>query len=94
MRQRASGFATGWSAIESIGPPEPTATVIVDAVRKPQQIKKIRESYGYSVVHIHLKTPEAVLTERYKKRSSGLKELSSFKDVAQNKTEARIRELE
>lgn len=77
-----------------LGPNEQQASVVVDAVRKPEQIKAIRESYGYSVVHIHLRAPLEVLAERYKVRNSGLKELSSFSAVATNKTEARVEALE
>jgi adenylosuccinate synthase len=77
-----------------LGPSETRAIMVVDAVRKPEQIKKIRESYGYSVVHIHLRAPKEVLAERYKLRDSGLQELSSFALVAQNRTEARVERLE
>lgn len=80
--------------LAQLGPTEAQAVVIVDAVRKPEQIKKIRASYGYSVVHIHLRAPKDVLAERYKSRNSGLKELSSFAAVATNSTEARIEDLE
>ena len=76
-----------------LGPNQQQASVVVDAVRKPEQIKAIR-SYGYSVVHIHLRAPLEVLAERYKVRNSGLKELSSFSAVATNKTEARVEALE
>jgi adenylosuccinate synthase len=77
-----------------LGPSEAQAVIIVDAVRIPEQIKKIRESYGYSVVHIHLRAPTEVLAERYKLRKSGLRELVSFSAVAKNTTEARVEGLE
>jgi len=67
---------------------------VVDAVRIPAQIKAIREAYGFAVKHIHLKAPERELAERYKQRSSDLKELRSFKDVEKNPTEAAVHELE
>jgi adenylosuccinate synthase len=80
--------------LAKLGPDEPNAVIIVDAVRKSEQIRKIRESYGYSVVHVHLKAPKAVLSERYTGRASGLKEFASFAEVATNRTEARIEHLE
>src|SRR5689334_10752066 len=44
--------------LSQLGPAEPDAIAIVDAVRIPDQIKKIRESYGYLVAHIHLRAPK------------------------------------
>src|SRR5438128_2589689 len=35
--------------LSRLGLAEPQAIIIVDAVRIPEQIKKIRESYGFSV---------------------------------------------
>ena len=67
---------------------------MVDAVRILPQIKAIREAYGFSVTHIHLKAPQEELAERYKHRDSGLKELKSFKEVEKNATEERVQELE
>ena len=77
-----------------LGPAEAEAVILVDAVRIPDQIRKIREAYGYVVIHIHLTAPEETLATRYKSRSSGLKEFNSFADARRNKTESRIRELE
>ena len=77
-----------------LGPSEPEAIVIVDAVRILDQIKAIRKAYGFSVLHIHLQTPADTLSQRYRHRSSGLKELPSFSDVRKNPTEARVQELE
>jgi adenylosuccinate synthase len=80
--------------LSQLGPAEQDAIVVVDAVRIPEQIRKIRESYGYVVAHIHLRAPKEILEARYKVRRSGLKELSSFSVVAVNKTEARVESLE
>ena len=73
---------------------EPSSVFIVDAVRVRPQIKAIREAYGFSVNHIHLKAPEEELATRYKHRISDMQELRSFKDVAENPTEAAVDELE
>jgi adenylosuccinate synthase len=67
---------------------------VVDAVRILRQVKAIREAYGYSVNHIHLKAPEHELAARYKRRSSDMRELKSFKDVVKNPTEAAVDDLE
>lgn len=77
-----------------LGPSEPHAVLVVDAVRIPPQVKAIRESYGYIVTHVHLRAPQEVLSKRYKVRSSGLKELDSFKEVERNTTESRVKDLE
>jgi adenylosuccinate synthase len=73
---------------------EDSAIFVVDAVRILPQIKAIREAYGFSVNHIHLKAPEHELAERYKRRCSDMQELRSFKDVEKNPTEAAVHELE
>jgi adenylosuccinate synthase len=73
---------------------EPSSVFIVDAVRVRPQIKAIRAAYGFSVNHIHLKAPEEELATRYKRRISDMQELRSFKDVAENPTEAAVDELE
>jgi len=73
---------------------EASPIFIVDAVRILPQVRAIREAYGFSVIHIHLNAPEAELEERYKSRSSGLKELKSYKEVEKNPTESRIGGLE
>ncbi len=67
---------------------------VVDAVRISSQIRAIREAYGFSVNHIHLKAPEEELAARYRNRISDMQELESFKDVAENPTEAAVHELE
>jgi adenylosuccinate synthase len=80
--------------LSRLGPAESNAIVVVDAVRIPEQIKKIREAYGYLVVHVHLSAPDKVLSERYTKRNSGLKEFPNFAATRRSKTEARIQSLE
>jgi len=80
--------------LASLGPSEPEAIILVDAVRILDQIKAIRKAYGFSVLHFHLQTPPETLSRRYRHRSSGLKELPSFTEVTRNPTEARIADLE
>jgi len=81
--------------LSRLGLEEPNAMVLVDAVRIPDQIRAIRQAYGFAVTHIHLCAPPETLSERYRgRRSSGLQELPSYADVERNPTEARIQQLE
>src|SRR6202021_1585796 len=73
---------------------EGSSIFVVDAVRILPQIRAIREAYGFSVNHIHLKAPQHELAERYKRRSSDMQELRSFEDVGKNPTEAQVNDLE
>lgn len=77
-----------------LGANEPKAVVVVDSVRILDQIKAIRDSYGYTVIHIHLHASDEELARRYARRKSGLKELRSYAELAKNDTEARVAELE
>jgi len=73
----------------------PRHRIVVDAVRILDQVRAIRQAYGFSVVHIHLSAPEEVLAERYNNRvTSGIRELSSYQAVRRNKTEEKVSELE
>lgn len=70
------------------------AVVLVDAVRIPEQIAAIRQA-NFRVMHIHLKAPTRVLAERYKTRGrADFKELQSYSQAEQNKTEKRVARLE
>ena len=69
----------------------PQRLVIVDSVRRLDQIQALRDAFP-RVDHIHVSAPEAVLDTRYRERghSSGLTELSSYAEVAQNETESEV----
>ena len=68
--------------------------VVVDAVRQLSQIQALRVAFA-RVDHIHVRAPETVLDERYRGRgeSSGLAELASYAEVAENPTESAVNEL-
>ncbi len=68
-----------------------SSLIVVDAVRRVEQIELLREMFPARVTHIHLHAPDDVLSDRYKQKreSSGIKELDSYADVAQNETERR-----
>ena len=68
--------------------------VVVDAVRKLSQIEALRAAFA-RVDHLHVRAPVGVLDERYRRRggASGLTELASYAEVAQNRTESAVNEL-
>jgi adenylosuccinate synthase len=68
--------------------------LIVDSVRRLNQIEALRNAFPH-VDHIHVFAPESVLEERYRSRgeSSGLVELGSYAEVAQNETESEVGNL-
>ena len=63
-------------------------------VRQLSQIEALRAAFT-RVDHIHVRAPETVLDERYRRRgeSSGLAELASYAEVAENRTESEVNEL-
>ena len=68
--------------------------VIVDSVRIQDQIDQFRGGSGPLIVHVHLDCSDEELARRYQKRGSkNVKELSRFKQTADNKTEASVRQL-
>lgn len=69
-------------------------TVIIDSCRTEDQIDGLREAFGKWVTHLHLTAPEEVLERRYRKRTSGIKELSSYEDVGKDPTEAQVNLLD
>lgn len=74
--------------------PTPPQMLIVDSVRRLNQIEALRNAFPH-VDHIHVFAPESVLEERYRSRgeSSGLVELGSYAEVAQNETESEVGSL-
>ena len=76
--------------------PTDVELVIIDAVRIKGQLDALREAYGRSVVHLHLRAPLPVLRERYARRSAvpGFKELASYDEVQANRTERNVRKLD
>jgi adenylosuccinate synthase len=67
--------------------------VVVDCVRTEAQIDAVRQGYGRSVVHIHVRAPLEVLGQRYEQRRGRIKELPTYGDLRRNRTEKRIDEL-
>jgi adenylosuccinate synthase len=86
--------AGGWvldAIARMIAEQEEDFSVIVDAVRIPQQIERIREAFGGNVIHIHLTAPLDVLEKRYLERKRPEdKEFASYAEVLKNKTEKKV----
>lgn len=70
----------------------PDAIVVVDAVRKIEQVHAIRRAYGSRVVHVHLDAQTTVLADRYKRkqRLRSLGEFARYEQVSENGTEKRV----
>lgn len=73
----------------------PAGLFVVDAVRIARQIDALRDALGINVVHVHLHSSHTVLSERYQKRgeTSGLQELASYDEVANDPTERKVADL-
>jgi len=76
--------------------PEGPLSIVVDAVRIPEQVDAIRRAFGPRVFHVHLKGKESLLAARYLHRTKGGvdKEFRSYKAVRKNPTEHHIDRLE
>lgn len=65
--------------------------IVIDAVRTVGQIEALRSAFPALVTHIHVDAPREVLDARYRLRTnSGITELTSYDDVVENATEARV----
>lgn len=71
-----------------------SALLIVDAVRRKDQIDHLREVFPSRVMHIHLDAPEQVLADRYRNRISDMQELPDYAAVAANTTESGVGQLQ
>ena len=70
-------------------------SVVVDSVRKQNQIDAIRDAYGQVVTHIHMTAPLTVLEARYNSRQNIAQQSDSmtYKEVRTNQTELHVEEL-
>ena len=80
--------------LDEIRKESPNTMLVVDAVRKQEQIEHIQKAYGRDVVHVHLEAKRAELRRRYKRRSKGSpQEFSDYSDARKNQTEKHIARL-
>lgn len=66
------------------------ARILVDAVRRTDQVETLRRAFGQRVVHVHLTAPDDVLAIRYRERNATMTELASYEAVRVNATEAAV----
>lgn len=67
--------------------------LIVDAVRRAEQVDRLRERFPDSIRHVHLSVDPAVLVDRHTKRSHEVIEPESYEDVRAHATEAAVQQL-
>ena len=68
--------------------------LVIDSVREVSQLDGLRRAFGPRVVHIHLVAPKDELERRYKRRRGSIRELDSYRDVANDPVEKRVARLE
>jgi len=73
---------------------EPAELVVVDAVRIIDQIRTLRETYGFAVFHLHLTGSEDDLKRRFDARDTKFKEATSYAEARSNPTERDVDLLE
>jgi len=61
--------------------------VVVDSVRFPEQVAKIREKFGWRTIHVHLTAPREVLRVRFEQRSAAKDRKVSFDEAIGDLTE-------
>jgi adenylosuccinate synthase len=69
-----------------------TAVVLVDNVRRSEQVEAIRAAFGSRVTHVHLTAPESVLAARFAKRDRA-GEAPSYEAAVADPTEAQVETL-
>lgn len=71
------------------------ALVVVDAVRTKDQVDRLRQAFGPTVVHVHLTASPESLANRYEERrvEGPLLELGSYEEVQRNRTEHSVARL-
>ena len=67
--------------------------LLVDSVRIPAQINKLREKFDGQVFHIHLHAEDEILKERYLSRAPEHKEFQTYDEVRANNTESFVDDL-
>jgi adenylosuccinate synthase len=84
----------GWVAdavADALPDPENAQFLVVDAVRKPEQVRYLRERFGSSMVrHVHVIADDAERARRHKRRAHDVVEPDSYDTVRANLTEADI----
>ncbi len=64
--------------------------VIIDAIRLPEQLARLREVLEPTVRHVHLRAPGRTLELRYRLRETEFVELPTYAEVLADETEAAV----
>ena len=83
----------GWIATELASQAD-DKRIVVDSARFPQQISRIRQQFGWRVVHIHLSAPTNVLKERFSERAARKDIGMTFDEAMADETEQNSNSLE
>jgi adenylosuccinate synthase len=69
-----------------------SAILVVDSVRRLEQVDRLREGFSRRVTHIHLTASEEELAKRYKSRSkrTDVLEFATYEEVRSNRTERQV----
>lgn len=65
----------------------PDCDVLVDSIRIERQAEAIRNAFGSRVIHIHVTAPKETRAQRYNSRAAKFKEMSSYDQTQEDKTE-------
>ncbi|MGW8278817.1 adenylosuccinate synthetase [Sphingomonas aurantiaca] len=77
-------------AIEQLGDGVEDEVLVVDAVRRSEQVDRLRSRFPNQVRHVHIMVDDAVLEQRHADRVQVLVEPADRADVRRNSTEAGI----
>lgn len=66
------------------------SVVVVDAIRRHEQLDALHEAFGRRISHIHLTAEGGVLADRYVARDSGIVELPDYGLVQNDPTERQV----
>ncbi len=89
---RETGFtwvADGVAAADTIA----DAVIVVDAVRRAEQVQHLRERFPGRVRHVHLVVDDEILERRHGTRRSGVAEPAAYDAVRAHPTEAGVPDL-
>lgn len=90
---RRTDFAWITTAVNRSPGYSPEARIVIDSVRKPEQVSVLRRAFGARIVHLHLTAPDDVLERRYAERHSAVRELPRYADAKRHRTEHRVDRL-
>lgn len=89
---RETNFAWVADGVSALDAP-PDAVIVVDAVRRAEQVRHLRDRFPGLVRHVHLVVEEGTLVRRHAARAHAAEEPASYEEVRANATEAGVVDL-